>query len=142
MAQFRTTRVVSHISTAIPLFWFVRSDDEQRANLEAALDKVVDRIITETSEIKRKTIVSVPWLRNYTASAADVFATARGFEMGEGHVLGIDAQSVEDGTLLVLHCVNGKKPKIGRASHEEAIGAFLKEQVYRYALPELFNGRA
>ncbi|KAF3042036.1 hypothetical protein E8E11_000632 [Didymella keratinophila] len=115
MARFRTTKLVSRGSAEIPLFWFVRSNDEQRANIEATLDKVIDQIVKESPEIKKKAIVSVPWLRKYTACVADIFATAHGFEMGEGHVLAIDAQSLEDGTLLVFHCLNEKEQEIGRA---------------------------
>ncbi|KAJ4331517.1 hypothetical protein N0V87_009098 [Didymella glomerata] len=142
MAQFRTTKLVSRGSAEIPLFWFVQSDDEQRANIEKALDMVVDQIVEESSQMEKKQIVSVPWLRNYAASAADVFATARGFEMGEGHILGIDAQSLEDGTLLVFHCLSGKDQEIGRAGREEAIRVLLKEQLYKYTLAEAFDGRA
>jgi hypothetical protein len=72
---------------------------------------------------------------------SDVFDTARGFEMGEGHVLGIDAQSVEDKSLLVLHCVNGKEPEIGRADSKEALDVLLGECLHRYTLAEAFNGR-
>ncbi|KAJ8115024.1 hypothetical protein OPT61_g3230 [Boeremia exigua] len=142
MAQFRTTRVVSPGSTNIPLFWFVQSDDEQRASTEAALKALVDQIVTESSQLEKKNIVSVPWLRNYAASAADVFATACNFEMGEGHILGIDKQSFEDKTLLVFHCRNGQKPELGRAGRKEAIEVLLKERLYMYTLAELFDGRA
>ena len=69
----------------------------------------------------------MPWLRNYTSSLADVLATARGFEMGEGHILGIDAQSLEDETLLVFHCLSKKNQEIGHAGREEAIHVLLKE---------------
>ncbi|KAF1976552.1 hypothetical protein BU23DRAFT_29643 [Bimuria novae-zelandiae CBS 107.79] len=141
MAQFRTTKLQSHGSTTIPLFWFVQADEEQRESTESALNKVVDRLIQENPEWKRRQIVGVPWLRNYTASLADVFATARGFDLGEGHVLGIDTQSLKDESLLVLHCVNEKEPEMGRAARQEAIGAFLKEHLFRYTLAEAFDGR-
>lgn len=142
MAQYRKTRLVSHISADIPLFWFVQSDDEQRANTEAALGKIIDRIVTEDPKMKSKKIASVAWLRNCTASISDVFATTRGFEMGEGHVLGVDRQSLEDETLLVFHCVNGHEPELGRAGREEAVRFLLKEQLYKYTLAEAFDGSA
>jgi hypothetical protein len=139
MSQFRTTKVLSHFTT-IPLFWFIQADEEQRTSTESALDDIIDRCNKDNLETKTKRIVGVPWLRNYTASIADVFATARGFETGEGHVLGFDTQSLEDGTLLVLHCVNGKEPEIGRASREEAVGALLRDHLYKYTLAEALNG--
>lgn len=141
MAQFRTTNTTSCASAEIILFWFVESNDEQRANIEAALDQVIDQIIEESPQIKKKHVFSVPWLRNYTSSSVDVFATARGFETGEGHILGIDAQSLEDGTLLVFHCLNKKDQEIARAGREEAIRVLLKEQLYKYTLAEAFDGR-
>jgi hypothetical protein len=140
MTRFRTTKVQSNDTTTIPLFWFVKADKEQRTSTESALDKVIDQLIKEKPELKKKRIVGVPWLRNYTASAADVFATARGFDMGEGHVLGIDKESLENGTLLVLHCVNEKEPEIGRAAREYAVSVLLKEQLYKYTLAEAFDG--
>lgn len=47
--------------------------------------------------------------------------------MGEGHILGIDAQSLEDETLLVFHCLSKKNQEIGHAGREEAIHVLLKE---------------
>lgn len=142
MTQYRTTKLRSGRSTKIPLFWFVRVDEEQRESTDSALNKVVDRLVQEYPELERKQAVSVPWLRNYIASLSDVFDTARGFEMGEGHVLGIDAQSLEDESLLVLHCVAGKEPEIGRAPRQEAIRALLKERLFRYTLAEAFDERS
>jgi hypothetical protein len=124
------------------LFWFIQADEEQWASTESALDDIIDRCNKDNPETKTKRIVGVPWLRNYMASIADVFATARGFELGEGHVLGFDTQSLEDGTLLVLHCVNGKEPEIGRASREEAVGALLRDHLYKYTLAEALDGRS
>ncbi|KAJ4356073.1 uncharacterized protein N0V89_004100 [Didymosphaeria variabile] len=143
MPQFRTTKIAgSYRSTTIPLFWFVQADDEQRKNTGKALNEIVDYIVKQKPHFKRKHIVSVPWLRNYAPSLADIFVTARGFEMGEGHVLGIDAQSLEDKTLLVLHCVNEKEPEIGRVAREDAIAMHLREQhLFRYTLAEAFGER-
>jgi hypothetical protein len=62
--------------------------------------------------------------------------------MGAGHILGIDAQTLEDGTLLMFHCVNEKNQEIGRAGREEAIRVLLKAQLYNYTLAEAFDGRA
>jgi len=142
MPRFRTTKIVdSHYSTTILLFWFVQADEEQRKSTESALNEVVDRLIDQNLETARKRVFSLPWLRNYTPSIADVFDTARGFEMGEGHVLGIDAQSVEDESLLLLHCVNEKEPEIGRADRNEAIDVLLRERLSKYTLAEVFDGR-
>lgn len=44
MAHLPTPKVAPRGSADKSLFWFVQSDDEQGANTEAALDKVVDRI--------------------------------------------------------------------------------------------------
>ncbi|KAF2446977.1 hypothetical protein P171DRAFT_429930 [Karstenula rhodostoma CBS 690.94] len=141
MTKFRTTKLSSHGFTTIPLFWFVQADEEQRESTESALNKVVDRLIEENPEVDRKQVVGVPWLRNYTGSLADVSDTVRGFEMGEGHVLGIDAQSLEDESLLVLHCVNEKEPEVGRADRQEAVGVLLKKDLFKYTLAEAFDGR-
>lgn len=141
MAKFRTTKLQSHGSNTIPLFWFIQADEEQRENTESVLNKVIDRLVEENPQFKRKQVVGVPWLRNFTASLADVLDTARGFDMGEGHLLGIDAQSLEDESLLVLHCVNEKEPEIGRAARPEAVGAFLKEDLFRYTLAGAFDER-
>lgn len=51
--------------------------------------------------MRKKKIVGVPWLQNYTASV----------------------------------------PEIGRSTREEAVGAVLKEHLYRYTLAEAFDGR-
>jgi hypothetical protein len=61
--------------------------------------------------------------------------------MGEGHILAIDAQSLEDDSLLILHCVNEREPEIGRAARKEAIGTLLKENLHRYTLAEILEGR-
>lgn len=141
MPRFRTTRCLyPHRETEIIVFWFVQADEDQRRSTEAALNEIVDRIITLDPKIKRKEIHGVPWLRNYTPSMIDVFETARGFEMGEGHILGVDAQSLEDETLLVLHCVNEKEPEIGRANRDDAIGIHMRKQNhFRYTLAELLG---
>jgi hypothetical protein len=142
MPKFRTTKLVqSYRSTTIPLFWFVQADEEQRRSTESALNEIVDRLINQKPESKRKKVLGVPWLRNYNPSISDIFDTARGFEMDEGHVLGIDAQSVEDKSLLILHCVDRKEPEIGRADSKEAIDVLLGERLYRYTLAEVFGGR-
>ncbi|KAH6611814.1 hypothetical protein C7974DRAFT_476588 [Boeremia exigua] len=141
MAQFRTTQLSSRASNVIPLFWFVRADEQQTKRTQSALNDVVDRVAQKTSELKKMSIVGIPWLRNYAPSITDVVAMARGFNMGEGHVLGIDAQSLVDKTLLVLHCVNGKAPEIGRAAREAAVETLLKDQLYRYTLAEAFDER-
>lgn len=141
MTEYRTTKLQTRGSSVIPLFWFVQADEAQRESTQSALDEVVDKLLQRSPELKKKKVVGVPWLRNYAASTADIFATARGFDMGEGHVLGIDMQSLEDGTLIVLHCVNEKPPEIGRAAREEAVGVLLKDHLYRYTLTEAFNGR-
>lgn len=70
----------------------------------------------------------------------DVFDTVRAFEMGDGHALGIDAESMEDGSLLVLHCVSEKEPEIGRASREEAMRVLLKDRLFSYTLEGAFDG--
>ncbi|OAG05049.1 uncharacterized protein CC84DRAFT_1218439 [Paraphaeosphaeria sporulosa] len=141
MTKFRTTKLRSHGSTTIPLFWFIHADKEQRESTESALNKVVDQVGEENPELKKKQVVGVPWLRNYTGSLADVFDTARGFDMGEGHLLGIDTQSLEDGSLLVLHCVNEKEPELGRAARRDAIEVLLKDHLYKYTIAEAFNER-
>ncbi|KAJ4322885.1 hypothetical protein N0V94_002147 [Neodidymelliopsis sp. IMI 364377] len=140
MTKYRTTKVQTHGFATIPLLWFVRANEEERESIQSALNEVVDRLIEKTPELKKRQIANVPWLRNYTASALDVFATARGCDVGGSHVLGIDAQGLEDKTLLVLHCVDEKEPEIGRAAREEAVGALLKDQLYRHTLAEAFDG--
>jgi hypothetical protein len=139
MNKYRTTKLVGSTLQGIPLFWFVPSNEEQRASTESALNDVVEQLIKKDPLLKKKRIASVPWLRNYAPTAEDVFATAWGFEMGEGHVLGFDGQSLIDGTLLVLHCVEGKKPEIGRGNQENTVGVLLKEQLYKYTLAEAFG---
>ncbi|KAF2998801.1 hypothetical protein E8E13_000935 [Curvularia kusanoi] len=61
--------------------------------------------------------------------------------MGEGHVLGIDAQSLKDESLLALHCVHGRTPEIGRAAREDTVRAFLREKLYNFTLAEAFAGK-
>ncbi|KAF9693230.1 hypothetical protein EKO04_008957 [Ascochyta lentis] len=141
MTPLRTTQLSSRNSTVIPLFWFVQASEEQRDITELALDQIVDRIIQKNAALRKKKVAGIPWLRNYPPSAADVVATARGFDMGEGHVLGIDALCLEDGNLLVLHSVNKKEPEIGRATREDAVGALLNEHLHRYTLAEALDGR-
>lgn len=139
MNRYRTTKLVDSTLHAIPLFWFVPNDEEQIASTVSALNDVVEQVIKKDPGLKKKRIASVPWLRTHAQSLEDVFATAWGFEMGEGHVLGFDGQSLIDGTLLVLHCVEGKKPEIGRGTYEDALGVLLKEQLYKYTLAEAFG---
>lgn len=142
MPKHRTTKLSGpYQSTKIRVFWFVQVDEEQKKSIVEALNQVLQQIINKKPELERRSIASVPWLRNYPPSLADVFDTARGFEMGEGHVLGIDAQSLEDESLLVLHCVNEKEPEIGRAGREDAIAIHLVERPYRNSLAELFDER-
>ncbi|OSS52613.1 hypothetical protein B5807_02955 [Epicoccum nigrum] len=139
MNRYRTTKLVNSTLHGIPLFWFVPTSEEQRANTELALNDVVEQLIKKDPELKKKRIASVPWLRTHAPSAEDIFATAWGFEMGEGHVLGFDGQSLIDGTLLVLHCVEGKKPEIGRGTQEATVSVLLTEQLYKYTLAEAFG---
>jgi hypothetical protein len=139
MNRYRTTKLVDSTLHAIPLFWFVPSDEEQIASTVSTLNDVVEQVIKKDSDLKKKRISSVPWLRGHAPSLEDVFATAWGFEMGEGHVLGFDEQSLIDGTLLILHCVEGKKPEIGRGTYEDAVAVLLKEQLYKYTLAEAFG---
>lgn len=61
--------------------------------------------------------------------------------MGEGHILGIDIQSLEDGSLFVLRCVDGQELDPGRAGRAGAVRALLKEQLYKYTLAEALDGR-
>lgn len=140
MSRYRTTRLRPSGPTAIPLFWFVQADEEQRNSIQIALDEIIDRLVQRRPELKKKKIAGVPWLRNYSPSAADVLAAARGFDTGESHILGIDAQSLEDDTLLVLHCVD-EKHEIGRAAREDAVSVLLKPRLYKYTLAEAFDRR-
>jgi hypothetical protein len=140
MSKYRTTRLLDRYSpNTIPLLWFVQADEEHRKTTESALNDIAHRLDDHPGPKPRK-ISGVPWLRNHTPSMTDVSDTVRAFEMGDGHALGIDAQSVDDGSLFVLHCISEREPEVGRASREDAIRVLLKERLYAYTLEKAFNG--
>lgn len=143
MTRFRTTKVTTSVllSQTITLFWFVQADEEQRRSIVSALNETIDKHVEENPELKKKRIGSAPWLRNYTASLEDVFDTMYNFSMGEAHLLAIDAQSLEDESLLVVHCVNEKEPELGRATRYDAIGVLLKDKLFQYTIAEAFDKR-